>query len=90
MSTKSNEELFYYQRRLCLRIYGIDLATEDLCEPSDHCLQKAEGVFDKLGVEMSDNVIDRPHRVGSRLLYDHWALSLVAYSSSIYIEMAFK
>ena len=46
---KENDELSQYQRRLCLRIHGIELATEGENETSDDYLQKVNDVFENLG-----------------------------------------
>ena len=61
---KSNDDGELYQRRLCLRINGIDLPSSGKNESSDDCLQKVREVFDEIGVDIPDNVIDRAHRIG--------------------------
>lgn len=61
---KSNDDGEQYQRRLCLRINGIDLPSSGKNESSDDCLQKVREVFDEIGVDIPDNVIDRAHRIG--------------------------
>ena len=64
---KSNDEIEQYQRRLCLRINGIDLPSDSDKEASEDCLAKVENVFEKLGLSIPPDVIDRAHRVGREL-----------------------
>ena len=61
---KSNDDGEQYQRRLCLRISGIDLPTSGKSESSEECLQKVREVFDEIGVDIPDSVLDRAHRIG--------------------------
>ena len=62
---KSNDEVEQYQRRLCLRINGIDLPSDDdVKETSEECLAKVQEVFEDLGLSIPPNVINRAHRVG--------------------------
>ena len=61
---KANDDGEQYQRRLCLRINGIDLPSSGENESSDECLQKVHEVFDEIGVDVPDTVIDRAHRIG--------------------------
>ena len=66
---KSNDEAEQYQRRLCLRINGIDLpSNDDTKETSDGCLAKVQDVFENLGLSIPPNVIDRAHHVGREIL----------------------
>ena len=64
---KSNDEVEQYQRRLCLRINGIDLPSNGDKETSEDCLAKVENVFKKLGLSIPPDVIDRAHRVGREI-----------------------
>eukprot|EP00795_Rhopilema_esculentum_P010179 gene10179-18849_t len=58
------DNLEQYQRRLCLRISGIDLPPHGMKESADDCLDKVKHVFAELGVKVPEEVIDRAHRVG--------------------------
>ena len=53
-----------YSRRLCLRINGIPPVPEGQNESSESCLEKVKNVFNELGVDVPDVVIDRAHRIG--------------------------
>ena len=65
----ANDEVEQYQRRLCLRINGIDLPSDgDDRETSDECLDNVQGVFEELGLSIPPNVIDRAHRVGKEIV----------------------
>ena len=59
---RKSEENEQYQRRLCLRINGIEVP--QAAESADECLEKVRDVFKELKVSVPDNVIDRAHRVG--------------------------
>ena len=61
---KSQEKADQYQRRLCLRINGIDIPKDGEKETGDECLSKVKLVFDELNVDIPETVIDRAHRVG--------------------------
>ena len=61
---KSNDDGEQYQRRLCLRINGIDLPSSGESESADECLQKVQEVFTEIGVDIPNTVIDRAHRIG--------------------------
>lgn len=50
-----------YNRRLCLRIDGIEIEED---ESGEKCLKKVKSVFKELKVSVPDNVIDRAHRIG--------------------------
>ena len=50
-----------YNRRLCLRIDGIDMEEN---ETGEICLKKVKLVFKELKVSVPDTVIDRAHRIG--------------------------
>ena len=50
-----------YNRRLCLRIDGIEMEDD---ESGEKCLKKVKSVFNELKVSVPDNVIDRAHRIG--------------------------
>ena len=60
----TNDNAEQYQRRLCLRIDGIDLPPAGQKESAEECLQKVKNVFVELGVEIPDDVVDRAHRIG--------------------------
>ena len=53
-----------YSHRLCLRINGIPPVPEGKNESSESCLEKVKNVFNELGVDIPDVVIDRAHRIG--------------------------
>ena len=61
---KSQEKADQYQRRLYLRINGIDVPNDGGKETGDECLNKVKQVFDELNVDIPETVIDRAHRVG--------------------------
>ena len=44
---KSSDNVEQYQRRLCLRINGIDLQQEGQIETGEECLQKVKNVFNE-------------------------------------------
>ena len=56
-----NEENEQYQRRLCLRINGIEVSDD---ESGDDCLDQVKKVFEDIKVEVPDVAIDRAHRIG--------------------------
>eukprot|EP00112_Aurelia_sp_Birch-Aquarium-sp1_P023539 Seg705.9 transcript_id=Seg705.9/GoldUCD/mRNA.D3Y31 product="hypothetical protein" protein_id=Seg705.9/GoldUCD/D3Y31 len=60
---KQNDDNEQYQRRLCLRIHGIDLL-QTKAESGEDCLKKFKQVFRELKVSIPDAVIDRAHRIG--------------------------
>ena len=64
---KSKDEVEKYQRRLCLRINGIDLPSEGDKETSEDYLVKVENSFEKLSLSIPPTVIDRAHRVGREM-----------------------
>ena len=55
------DEQEQYNRRLCLRINGIET---DENESGDRCLKQLTDVFAKLNVSVPEAVIDRAHRIG--------------------------
>ena len=61
---KSSDNLEQYQRRLCLRINGIDLQQEGQIETGEEWLQKVKNVFNEFKIEIPDTVVDRAHRIG--------------------------
>ena len=61
---KSSEITEQYQRRLCLRINGIDLPSNGPKETGEECLEKVKNVLDKIEVDIPEMVIDRAHRIG--------------------------
>ena len=61
---KSSDNVEQYQRRLCLRINGIDSQQEGQIETGEECLQKVKNVFNELKFEIPDTVVDRAHRIG--------------------------
>ena len=67
---KSNEANEQYQRRLCLRINGIDMPSNGLKETGEECLSKVRNALDKLKVDIPDTVIDRAHRIGRMKVID--------------------
>ena len=67
---KSNEANEQYQRRLCLRINGIDMPSNGLKETGEGCLSKVRNALDKLKVDIPDTVIDRAHRIGRMKVID--------------------
>ena len=46
---------------------GIDLPSNGDKETSEDCLAKVENVFEKLGLSIPPDVIDRAHRVGREI-----------------------
>ena len=58
---QSNDDVEQYQRRLCLRISGIDMEPK---ETSESCLEKVKEVFKELKADVPDLAIDRAHRIG--------------------------
>eukprot|EP00112_Aurelia_sp_Birch-Aquarium-sp1_P026707 Seg966.2 transcript_id=Seg966.2/GoldUCD/mRNA.D3Y31 product="hypothetical protein" protein_id=Seg966.2/GoldUCD/D3Y31 len=53
-----------YQRRLCLRIYGVE-AEEDAAESGHDYLEMVKKMFkEDLGLDIPEVVIDRAHRIG--------------------------
>ena len=55
-----------YSCRMCLRIDGIDLKSDEN-ENSSSCLEKVQNVFEEMGVQVPAVSIDRVHRIGKRL-----------------------
>ena len=56
------DDMEQYQRRLCLRINGVE---QEADESGSKCLQKVKKIFkEDLKVDISDSVIDRAHRIG--------------------------
>lgn len=53
-----------YQRRLCLRIGGVELKQGANGESGDECLKIVKKIFRELKVSIPDAVIDRAHRIG--------------------------
>ena len=56
---KLNEANEQYQRRLCLRINGIDMPSNGVKETGEECLSKVRNALDKLKVDIPDMVIGR-------------------------------
>ena len=68
---KSNQENHeQYSRRLCLRIDGIGFPDNGNHETNDDVLDKVKNVFEEIGVEVPDAVIDRAHRIGPKSFRD--------------------
>ena len=68
---RSNQESQeQYSRRLCLRIDGIRFPANGNQESSDDVLEKVKHVFNEIGVEVPDAVIDRAHRIGPKSFGD--------------------
>lgn len=61
---RGRDEIEQYQRRLCLRINGIELERGGANESGDKCLEKVKKVFKELSVDVPDLVLDRAHRIG--------------------------
>ena len=61
---RNNDDLEQYHRRLCLRINGIPAPDEGERETGDQSLEKVKEIFNELGVDAPDVVIDRAHRIG--------------------------
>ena len=59
-----SDDLEQYQRRLCLRIVGVELKAGGQGESGQDCLKNVKGIFKELGVDVPDLVIDRAHRIG--------------------------
>ena len=60
------DEAEQYQRRLCLRIYGVELKDESDGESGEKCLKNVKKMFKQdLKVDIPDLAIDRAHRIGS-------------------------
>ena len=53
-----------YQRRLCLRIDGVELPQDNDGESGDKCLSTVKKIFKELKVNVPDCVIYRAHRTG--------------------------
>ena len=53
-----------YQRRLCLRIGGVELKQGTDGESGEECLKTVKKIFRELKVSIPDAVIDRAHRIG--------------------------
>ena len=62
----AHENQEQYSKRLCLRIDRIDLPKDGGHETADQCLEKVKAVFDEIGVNVPDAVIDRAHRIGRK------------------------
>ena len=54
-----------FSRRMCLRIDGIDLKSDEN-ENSSSCMEKVPKVFEEMGVQVTAVSIDRAHRIGKR------------------------
>ena len=61
---RNNDDLEQYHRRLCLRINGIPAPEAGERETGDQSLEKVKEVFNELGVDIPDQVIDEAHRIG--------------------------
>ena len=61
---KLNKAAEQYQRRLALRISGIDLPSNGSKEIVDECLEKVKNVLDKIEVDNHETLIDRAHSIG--------------------------
>ena len=59
------DEAEQYQRRLCLRIYGVELKDGADGEPGDECLTQVKEMLEQeLKIDVPDFAIDRAHRIG--------------------------
>ena len=54
-----------YSRRMCLRIDGIDLESDEN-ENNSSCMKKVQKIFEEMGVQVPAVSIDRAHRIGKR------------------------
>ena len=54
-----------FSRRMCLRIDGIDLESDEN-DNSSSCMEKVQKVFEEMGVQVPAVSIDRAHRTGKR------------------------
>lgn len=68
--SKLQENADQYQRRLCLRINGVDLPDGEVKETANECLGKVKQVFNELNVDIPDEVIDRAHRIGKSVMWN--------------------
>eukprot|EP00112_Aurelia_sp_Birch-Aquarium-sp1_P025219 Seg8281.1 transcript_id=Seg8281.1/GoldUCD/mRNA.D3Y31 product="hypothetical protein" protein_id=Seg8281.1/GoldUCD/D3Y31 len=59
-----SDDLEQYQRRLCLRITGVELKSGAQGESGQDGLKNVKGVFKEVGLDVPDVVIDRAHRIG--------------------------
>ena len=66
----ANDGIEQYQRRLCLRICGIELPTLGQNETAQDCFDKVKDVFTDIGVEIPYDVMDRAHRIGKTTSYN--------------------
>ena len=66
----ANDGIEQYQRRLCLRISGIELPSLGQNETAQDCLDKIKDAFADLGVEIPCDVVDRAHRIGKATNYN--------------------
>ena len=60
---RSTDDQEQYQRRLCLRINGVEV-TPGKEETGQDCLEKCKKIFKSIGVKVPDTVLDRAHRIG--------------------------
>ena len=61
----NSDDLEQYQRRLCLRINGIPAPESGKRETAEESLEKVKEVFEELGIDIPDVVIDKAHRLGN-------------------------
>ena len=54
-----------YSRRMCLRIDGIDLESDEN-ENNSSCMKTVQKVFEEMGVQVPAVSIDQAHRIGKR------------------------
>ena len=60
---RSADEQEQYQRRLCLRINGVEVEPGKE-ETGNDCLNKCKKIFKDLGVRIPETALDRAHRIG--------------------------
>lgn len=60
---RASDDQEQYQRRLCLRINGIEVKNGN-GESGEDCLEKVKEIFNELEVDIPDSVVDRAHRIG--------------------------
>ena len=66
---EDNDDTQQYQRRLCLRIGGVELTKGSNGESGEECLKIVKKIFKELNVSVPDTVIDRAHRIGKTKEY---------------------
>ena len=65
---KSHENQEQYSHRLCLRIDGLELPSNQSSESGPGVLDKVKSIFSELDVDVPDAVGDRAHHIGSKTM----------------------